>query len=312
MSLDKFIKFEDVKDKKDETVLLIDGHNIAYITVFATIAQDYSDNKEFKIWRNTFLSRFFDIVCELKPTKIVMAFDSKNSWRYDVYDDYKANRKKPSTSKKPLNKKEFNKALQEMIDYFKEHFTNIYTIYEDRCEGDDIIAVLAKYMFTKDNENVIIVSGDSDLNQLTEQTNVRQYNPKWKGDFFNIINPKKELDIKVLTGDKSDNIPPIKRLVGPVKAQKILDNPDGLDWFINEQKTEIEKKTIEENYKRNKTLIDLNYIPTNIKQRILDAYENYDIKPLDTKKVVKSFFTKKLHGVRHQWDKVSGYLKELE
>jgi len=223
MGIDKFVKFEDVKDKKDEVILLIDGHNIAYITVYATIAQDYSDNKEFKLWRNTFLSRFFDIVTTLKPTKIVMAFDTKGSWRYELFDDYKGNRKKPSTSKKPLNKKAFNEALQSMIEYFEELFPNIYTIHEEECEGDDIIAILAKYVFINENEQVIIVSGDGDLNQLTEKSNVRQYNPKWKGDFFNIINPKQELAVKILTGDKSDNIPPIKRLVGPVKAQKILD-----------------------------------------------------------------------------------------
>ena len=312
MSIDKFINFGDVKDKKDEVILLIDGHNIAYITVYATIAQDYSDNKEFKLWRNTFLSRFFDIVTTLKPTKIVMAFDTKGSWRYDIYDDYKGHRKKPSTSKKPLNKKAFNEALQSMIEYFEELFPNIYTIHEKECEGDDIIAILSKYVFTNDNEQVIIVSGDGDLNQLTEQSNVRQYDPKWKGEFFNIINPKQELAVKILTGDKSDNIPPIKRLVGPVKALKILDGPDGIDGFINEQETDIEKKTIEENYKRNTQLIDLDFIPTRIKQRIINAYNTYDIQPLDGKKVVKSLFKHKLHGVRSKWTTVSKYLRDLE
>jgi len=312
MGIEDFVKFDDVEDKTDEVILLIDGHNIAYITAYATIAQDYSDNKEFKLWRNTFLSRFFDIVTTLKPTKIVMAFDTKGSWRYDVYKEYKAHRKKPSTSKKPLNKKAFNKALQSMIEYFEELFPNIYTIHEEECEGDDIIAILAKYVFTKENEDVIIVSGDSDLNQLLSLPNVRQFNPKWKGDFFNVINPKKELDIKVLSGDTSDNIPPIKRRVGPKTALKIINREDGLDGFINEQETDIERLTIEENYKRNKQLIDLDFIPTHIKQRILKAYNEYEIKPLDGKKVVRSLFTQKLHGVRSQWNNVSKYLKELK
>jgi len=59
-------------------------------------------------------------------------------------------------------------------------------------------------------------------------------------------------------------------------------------------------------------LIDLNFIPTRIKQRILNAYNTYEIQPLDGKKVVKSLFKQKLHGVRSQWTTVSKHLRDLE
>jgi len=227
-----------------------------------------------------------------------------------VYEEYKANRK-DNQGKYPLNKDAFMVALNNMIEAFETVFGNIYTIHAEECEGDDIIAVLTTQVFTKENEKVIIVSGDSDLNQLLSRPNVRQYDPR-KNSFFNVINPKMELEIKLLSGDKSDNISPIKKGVGVKTAEKILTREDGLDGFINEQETELEKKLILEKYKRNKQLIDLSFIPKRIITRILDKYNNYNVKPLDGKMVFNYFMKHKLHDLRTKWGKMSKYLKMLE
>jgi len=308
-SINNFVQFEDVEDKKDETILLIDGHNIAYITVFSTISSDYTDNGVFVLWKHAFISRIFNIIKTLNPTKVILAFDTKGSWRYDVYEQYKANRKK-TEGKKPLNKEAFMVALNDMIDTFKNILTNIYTIHADECEGDDIIAVLAKE-FNKQNEQVIIVSGDTDLNQLLVQSNVRQYDPR-KSEFFNVINPKLELQIKILSGDTSDNISPIKKGVGVKTAEKILKSPNGLDGYIEELETDLEKKTITENFKRNKQLIDLEYIPKRISNRILEKYKQYNIKELDGKRVINFFMKNKLHDLRTKWGIIYKYIKILK
>ncbi len=305
-----FVEFEDVQDKKEETILLIDGHNIAYITVFSTIHSDYTDNGPFLLWRHSFFSKLFYTIKDLNATKVVLAFDTKGSWRYELYEEYKANRKK-QYGKYPLDKEGFMVALNQMISDMEEYFTNIYTIHAKECEGDDIIAVLAKEVFTKENHNVIIVSGDTDLNQLIALPNVRQFNPM-KNEYYNVINPKKELDIKILSGDKSDNITPIKRGVGVKTAEKILNREDGLDGFIAEQETELEQQTVTEKFERNKKLIDLDFIPTRIRKRILDAYNSYEIQPLDGKKVFKYFMKRKLHDLRTKWTKMSKVIKSLQ
>jgi len=308
--IEDFVQFEEVKDKKDETILIIDGHNIAYITVFSAISSDYSDNGPFRLWRHSFFTKIFHIIQKLEPTKVVLAFDTKGSWRYDIYDEYKANRKKV-TGKNPLNKEAFMVALNDMIETFQELFTNIYTILGAECEGDDIIGVLTNYVFTGENEKVIVVSGDTDMNQLTAKPNVRQYNPL-KNEFYNVINPELELAIKILSGDSSDNIKPIKRGVGVKTAAKILQREDGLDGFIADQETDLEKSQISENFKRNTQLIDLNFIPKRIRERILDTYNNYDLQPLNGKPVVKYFMKNKLHDLRTKWGRISKYLKTLE
>ena len=117
-----FIEYEDVEEIKDERILLIDGHNIAYITVFSVIAKDYSDNGVFKLWKQSFYSKLFSIINNLKPTKCVLVFDSRNSWRKDIYPEYKANRKKQG-GKYPLDKLKFNEAMDSLISDIKEVFT---------------------------------------------------------------------------------------------------------------------------------------------------------------------------------------------
>ena len=309
-SITDIVQFEEVKNKKDETILIIDGHNIAYITVFSTISSDYSDNGPFKLWRHTFMNKLFYIIRDLKPTKVVLAFDTKGSWRYDIYDEYKANRRK-QYGKYPLDKEAFMIALNDMIETIRTLFTNIYVINEAECEGDDIIAVLAKDVFTHENESVIIVSGDTDMNQLLSIPNVRQYNPM-KNEFFNVINPEKELQIKILSGDKSDNISPIRRGVGVKTAEKIINSDDGVDGFIESHETDLEKKTIQENYERNIQLINLDFIPKRIHNRVVEAYKGYETTPLNGKSVVRYFMKHKLHDLRTKWGRFGEYIKPLE
>jgi len=306
MSLD-FIDFEDVDEMKDERILIIDGHNIAYITVFSTISKDYSDNGKFKLWKHSFFSKLFSTINNLHPTKCVLVFDTPNSWRRDVYKEYKANRKKQG-GKYPLDKEAFNEAMDNVINDIKTLFTNMYVMQYPRAEGDDIIAVLSRDVFNNPNEEVIIVSTDGDLNQLTSSSNVSQYNPM-KNEFVNIINPKKELDIKILSGDKSDNISPIKRGVGPKNALKILN--EGFDDYISNIETELERNTIESNYARNKKLIDLQFIPNDIKLGIIDLYDSYELSPLDGKLVGKYFMKNKIHSMTRNWGKYSSALKVL-
>lgn len=303
-------EFDDnIESLDDEEIVIVDGHNIAYITVFSTISSDYSDNGVFKLWKHSFLSKLFSTIQSLDPTKVVLAFDSRNSWRYKIYDEYKANRK-DQKGKYPLDKKKFNEAIENMIVEMKTYFSSIYTIKVDEAEGDDIMAVLTREVFTKKNQRVTIVTGDTDLNQLLMDKRVRQYNPM-KNDFFNVLNPKKSLDIKILSGDKSDNITPIKRGVGVVTAEKILNYEDGVDTFISLQETTLEKELIQSNYQRNKKLIDLEFIPQNIRKAIIKAYEDYEWSEIDGKKVAKYLMENKLNDLRSKWGIISKYLKKL-
>jgi 5'-3' exonuclease len=169
----------------------------------------------------------------------------------------------------------------------------------ERCEADDIIATLCKETFK--NEEVIIISSDGDMNQLINK-NIQQYDPM-KRKLVECLNPQIELDIKILTGDKSDNIPPIRKKVGVVTATKILDS--GLNNFLKES------EEIKSNYIRNKTLIDLNYIPQEIKNNIINSYNQYQIKPMESKKILDFFTNNRLAKIMEKWESFSETIKGL-
>lgn len=310
MSIHNIIKMpqSDVDNKFNGKVLIFDCNNIGYITAYSTIYKDYSDNGVFEIWKSTFLKRITDIIKDHNPDKVIMAFDS-TSWRYSIFDTYKSGRKQRSQSGKcPLDIDSFKIALDEMREFLKETFTNIRVMKVEKAEADDIIAVLSKFVLTDENQKVIIVSTDSDLTQLTSNKNVSQYDPI-KTKMFNSLNPKQDLKVKILSGDSSDSIPPIKKGVGPKTAEKIL--KEGFDTYVESLKTQLEKNTVIKKYELNKKLIDFNFIPLDVRNNIIKTYNEYEIIPLNSKQIFTVFMKNKLHRIRKEWTILSKYFKKL-
>ena len=164
--------------------------------------------------------------------------------RYQYYPDYKANRDKEYEDSE--NQSDYDKALaaycRKVIEYHKnnkkpvkrqetddEAFDRQRTILQqildelfvrqaifDECEGDDLIAYYIKHK--KDNEKIVIVSGDRDLTQLIRD-DVCIYIPAFKR-FITPANSKEFLGMtyenillkKILCGDSSDNIKGVKGL----------------------------------------------------------------------------------------------------
>ena len=100
--------------------------------------------------------------------ELVLADDSYNVWRKDVYPFYKANRKKT----RDKDDKDWNQifdCISIMRDELKYNFPYKY-ICISKCEADDIIGTLCeKY---GDTENIMIISGDKDFPCDTEAPNI--------------------------------------------------------------------------------------------------------------------------------------------
>lgn len=279
-------------------ILIFDAHNLAYRTLFSAIFTNQEDNNKFYFWRYLFLNSLFTTIQEFNPNKVILAYDSKPSWRYKVYSDYKANRKE-ARERTIIDFDKFFPIFDVFREQIKNTFTKIYTLNVENSEADDIIAILCRDVFKDDD--CVIISSDSDINQLIT-SRIRQYDPI-KKKFVECINPKKNLDIKILTGDKSDNIPPVKKKIGIVTAEKILNN--GLDVFLKES------DEIKSNYIRNKTLIDLDFIPLEIKKNIINTYNNYQLHEMESNKVLNFFIENKLIKILQQWDHFSSIIKGL-
>lgn len=286
-------------------ILLVDFHNLMYRTVYGTIASTPEDNEKFMLTKHNLLTTIMYTVENFQPNQIVFAIDSKNSWRYDVYKEYKANRKdRPS----PLNTELFYPIMEEFITDLAQLFSNMRFMKISRCEADDIIAVLCENL---PNASITILSGDSDMNQLLERKNVKQYDPL-KGDYVNCINPKASLEVKIISGDSSDNIKGIRQRVGPKTAEKIV--VEGLMTYLDDEKnkvTPVEKKEILDRYIRNKTLIDFKYIPANVRKSIIEEYRSYELKPIPREFVSKFFAKHKLVKLMSDWATKSAMIRAV-
>ncbi|HEY6435735.1 MAG TPA: hypothetical protein VIY47_04030 [Ignavibacteriaceae bacterium] len=230
-----------------------------------------------------------------KYGELVIACDSRNSWRKQLFPYYKANRK-ASREASALNWPKIFEILNNIREELKVNF-QYRVIHVDTAEADDIIATLAR-RFAKeavvDSEMIIIVSGDKDFKQLHYLPDVYQYDPVRK-KFVHEQNPQNFIIEHIIKGDPGDGIPNVlsddDTFVKGIRQHRISKKR------MEEWKTDINwnksiPSKIERNYKRNQMLIDLNHVPFDIQESIIKEYDAQGGK--DRSKIMNYFIQKKL------------------
>ena len=206
MGLDRFIKDGGIEPNRmariEKKALIFDTHNLIFRTLFVAHHEDPLD-LEFKYWKTLMLQSINAAIKKFKPSRVIMALDKGGSWRKEVYSLYKENRK-DGRDESPIDFDKFFPILEDFFESFKRVFPNVYVIKVDKCEGDDIIAVLVRDILP--DWECICISSDRDMYQLYKNKNYKQYDPI-KKIIVNCINPKQYLLVKVIMGDKGDNIP---------------------------------------------------------------------------------------------------------
>ena len=228
--------------------------------------------------------------------QMVLACDGFNSWRKQFFPEYKGNRKK-NRSASELDWNLIFGTLNDLREEIKDNFP-WKVIHLDECEADDIIATLIKrvkrVVSPTHEKKVLILSGDKDFIQLHKE-NVKQYNPVLNKYVGKGENPAEYLIEHILKGDRSDGIPNIlsdDNVFVEGRRQKPLSKKKLNNWvndvFFYTHFTEEENK----NYNRNRKLIDLNYIPQNIEDKINNEFN--DVKVATRDKILGYFINKKL------------------
>jgi 5'-3' exonuclease len=276
-------------------ILLIDSHNQLFRKVF-TANKDKPLDETFSLFKELIIRDTFYSIKNFKPDRVVFAIDSKTNWRKKIFPDYKHKRSK-ARAKSTVDFEKFFPVAEAFYEDFKKTFSNFFFLKIDDCEGDDIIAVLTQKL----NDKIITISTDGDMNQLLIHKNFRQYHPLRK-EFVESLNPRKDLNIKILTGDRGDCIPGVKERFGIVKATKAMEN---LTEFLDENE-------LNDAYQRNKSLIDLNLIPEEYKMKIMAQYNDYPISEYKSRAIF-SFFTK--HNIGTLFEELQDvvvYLKKIK
>ena len=220
--------------------------------------------------------------------EMVIACDGRRYWRKEIFEHYKAGRKKMRDNS-DLDWKLIFDTLSEMRQDIAEHFP-YRVIHLERAEADDIIAVMTEWVQTnqlvqeglvEEPQKVLILSSDKDFKQLQlvpfSSGNVRQWSPMQKKYITASKQEVLQFTIEhIVKGDTGDGIPNILSkddvfVSGdrqkPVSAKRLA---EFLEKGIDACRTDEEKR----NWQRNTKLIAFDNIPKDVKEEIISAYLN--------------------------------------
>jgi hypothetical protein len=223
---------------------------------------------------------------------VVLCCDNKKYWRKEFFPFYKAGRKK-AREKSDLDWR----LIFEMLGKFKQELKDNFpykVIDVDGAEADDVIGTLVPLYAP--HEKILILSSDGDFLQLQKYPNVKQYNPSLK-KYVKSENPALELKEKIIRGDKGDGIP---NIISPADCfvRELRQKPvtKGLmEKFLKENYSDWQDESAKAGFSRNQTLIDLSLIPDDIKQKIINTFE--DAKPASRQKLLNYFIENKLKNL---------------
>lgn len=197
----------------------------------------------------------------------------ENIWRNQFYDKYKATRangQEDGFMGGPFFKMVYEESL------FQQGGATII-LKHPRLEADDCIAISVKHLINTQPEcQIYIITSDNDYLQLIRE-NVHIYNLAFKNLKDNKIftgNPEKDLKIKTIMGDSSDNIPSVFPKCGIKTALKCVEDPE---FFKKKMGDNI---TYYEQYLLNNTLVSFDKIPV----ELVDEFMQTNLSVLENKK----------------------------
>jgi len=178
-------------------------------------------------------------------------------WRNDFYDKYKANRPNSGAQDGFMGGPFFKMAYEDNL--FQQAGAQ-HILYHQRLEADDCIAIYVNQLVEKYHPSectIYIITSDNDYLQLIRE-NVHIYNLTFKNLKESKIftgNPEKDLKIKTIMGDTSDNIPSVFPKCGIKTAIKCVEDPDFFEKKMNNNASYYEQ------YLLNDTLVSFDKIP---------------------------------------------------
>lgn len=219
--------------KSSGSLLLLDGHSLAYRAFYALPVENFSTSTGQPT--NAvygFTSMLVNLLRDEDPSHVAVAFDvSRKSFRTDRFPDYKATR-----SASPPEFKGQVELIKEVVSAL-----GISTFQVEGFEADDVLATLTSQARDM-NLDVHIVSGDRDTFQLVDEHTTVLYPRKGVSDLARMtpdavqekygLTPTQYPDFAALRGDPSDNLPGIPG-VGEKTAVKWLSTYGSLTGLVD-------------------------------------------------------------------------------
>ena len=285
-SMNHIMKLRTMKRKRADTMLVIDGSNLAH--------RAYRKFEKLKSRKGVgtglvygFLRLLNSYIIRFRPAYVIVCFDTQQSkssnFRNKLLDNYKGHRQSLDMDYASFNRQ---------IRITKRILTRlgIPVVYDDRglgFESDDYIAYYA-LQHAKAGKKAIIISSDKDFHQLINK-NIKIFNPSKEviiqdrncKELFG-YEPGECVDYLSLVGDDSDDIPGYHG-IGPVKAKQFLQEFGSIQSFLFDKKNTfkgIDQEILKMVGDRNYTLIDLRNSASKIKNIPIIQPKEMDINRL--------------------------------
>ena len=238
---------------KSKTLILIDGHALAYRCFFALERTRMQTTDNTPTWAvYGFLKSIFDLLRNVQPDAIAVSFDKgRETFRLKAYPEYKANRQSMPDS--------LGAQLGLIIEGVKALDIPIYQIAG--YEADDVIGTITKKA-SELGHKTLILTGDQDSFQLiSSEASVSVLIPS-KGELIEFdrnkvheklgVWPEQIADYKGLSGDSSDNIPGVKG-IGEKTTVKLLEQFGSLE-NVYQHLDEIQSKSVKQKLENDKEM----------------------------------------------------------
>ena len=213
---------DDAQTKTRGTLLVVDGHSLAFRAFFALPAENFSTQAgqaTNAVWGfATMLSQVLD---SEKPDHLAVAFDMKGgTFRNEMLPQYKGTREAAPED------------LLTQLPLIQKMLTALGVTYVEKhgYEGDDIIATLAA-MGERSGYDTLVLSGDRDAFQLIDERvtvlypghhfkDLKHMTPQAVEDKYH-VSPAQYPDLAALRGETADNIPGVPG-IGEKTAKDLL------------------------------------------------------------------------------------------
>ena len=265
----------------DPTFIFVDGSYYNFYRYFALMQwwknaypdepldDPYNNEKFVEKFKKTHLDNLINMPKKLKIPKgvkpiLIVGRDCKreNIWRNELFPQYKANR--ANGSEDGFMGGPFFKMAYEEGLFIKGGAKAI--LKHPKLEADDCIAISVKHLINRYPKcHIYIITSDKDYLQLNAH-NVDLYNLTYKNiaeSNSSTGNSKDDLEIKIIMGDSSDNIPSAFPKCGPKTALKCITDPEFFKKKMNNN-PEFYKQ-----YKLNQLLVNFNNIPENLVEEFM-------------------------------------------
>lgn len=188
-------------------------------------------------------------------------------WRHTIFQEYKATR---DDKLETFNGEIFKYTYNTLIPKLQEKYSFSVTGHS-KLEADDVVYLIKEYLRKYNPKvTVTIITNDNDYIQLVDSCTIVKNLQGKELKTRVTLSPENYLEMKIIMGDKSDNIPCINKKVGPKTAEKLAEDKDNLSKFC------LKHPAAKLQYELNKKLIDFKEIPEELINEFIKRLEIKD------------------------------------